>query len=376
MELTHSTKVITPCSDSEAEVEMILGGSSLEQASGQVSNTSLSSSLKSLEQLLALALASADKPEDVARFLLEHHTQEDGRVHESKKNSTSMPVSPPTTEVYVSPNKERSSWWSPLNLFSENPGLESAASSVTHYSYPNNKTPNNEVCSVETEPKNSSDVCNNDTSLKNNYSFVSADFNMNEHGSNKCDYEIKQQKEGSESSIKGDNQEKIERLREALINMSSDMKFREELLTWAEKAVTENEDTAFSDDGNVDDEILNEDNANDTLRLNMTKKESIVSKHRSRILSKIREHKAKNMETSFEGDKSSTINTPIFSPTTHDEEVSLLSYNALTSLWDESASLTVTEGSSTGSAESVAACGLGVVQEMSKDLGEVIASIK
>ena len=101
-----------------------------------------------------------------------------------------------------------------------------------------------------------------------------------------------------------------------------------------------------------------------------------MSKHRSRILSKIREHKAKNMETSFEGDKSSTINTPIFSPTTHDEEVSLLSYNALTSLWDESASLTVTEGSSTGSAESVAACGLGVVQEMSKDLGEVIASIK
>lgn len=46
------------------------------------------------------------------------------------------------------------------------------------------------------------------------------------------------------------------------------------LLTWAGKAITENEDTALSDDGNVDDRILNEDNANDTLRLNMAKKES------------------------------------------------------------------------------------------------------
>ena len=376
-ELTHKTKVITPCSDNEAEVEMILGGSSLAHGAGQESNASTSSSLKSLEKLLALALASADKPEDVARFLLEHHTQ--------KANSTSMPVSPPTTEVYVSPSKKERSLWSPLNIFSEDQGLESAASSVTHHSYPNNKTSNNEVCSVETEPKNSSDVCNNNTSLKNNYSFISADFNMNEHGSNKGGYEIKQKDETD--SIKRDNQEKIDALKEVLTNMSSDMKFREELLTWVanteddtfswHSVETDNEDGAFGGDGNVDEEILNEDNANNTLLLNRAKKESIVSKHRSRILSKIRENKAKNKET-FEGDKSSTINTPIFSPTTPDEEVSLLSYKRAsdTSLWDDSASLTVTEESSTGSAESVAACGLGVMQEMTKDLGEVLASIK
>ena len=376
-ELTHKTKVITPCSDNEAEVEMILGGSSLAHGAGQESNASTSSSLKSLEKLLALALASADKPEDVARFLLEHHTQ--------KANSTSMPVSPPTTEVYVSPSKKERSLWSPFNLFSEDQGLESAASSVTHHSYPNNKTSNNEVCSVETEPKNSSDVCNNNTSLKNNYSFISADFNMNEHGSNKGGYEIKQKDETD--SIKRD-QEKIDALKEVLTNMSSDMKLREELLTWVanteddtfswHSVETDNEDGAFGGDGNVDEEILNEDNANNTLLLNRAKKESIVSKHRSRILSKIRENKAKNKETSFEGDKSSTINTPIFSPTTPDEEVSLLSYKraSVTSLWDDSASLTVTEESSTGSAESVAACGLGVMQEMTKDLGEVLASIK
>ena len=376
-ELTHKTKVITPCSDNEAEVEMILGGSSLAHGAGQESNASTSSSLKSLEKLLALALASADKPEDVARFLLEHHTQ--------KANSTSMPVSPPTTEVYVSPSKKERSLWSPFNLFSEDQGLESAASSVTHHSYPNNKTSNNEVCSVETEPKNSSDVCNNNTSLKNNYSFISADFNMNEKGSNNG-YEIKQKDETD--SIKRDNQEKIDALKEVLTNMSSDMKLREELLTWVanteddtfswHSVETDNEDGAFGGDGNVDEEILNEDNANNTLLLNRAKKESIVSKHRSRILSKIRENKAKNKETSFEGDKSSTINTPIFSPTTPDEEVSLLSYKraSVTSLWDDSVSLTVTEESSTGSAESVAACGLGVMQEMTKDLGEVLASIK